>query len=198
MMALETIVLDHVPASYALHLAFFRNIQNASFLHQQLLARNTDFEYAFIDASVVVSRLHLLSAVFRAVSSAAGGVLKTPNVHSEMVVSLSPSNNIAEAYRRFGISPSTKDLIAIKVTVPNEDNVRPVEGAQIWEHLRANIEGEAEPLTDASIAAVTDSSKVRKYYKLNGLKWLDSIQDIGARNKETDMLVLGAMALRGV
>jgi hypothetical protein len=52
-MALERINLEHLPASHAIHAALFRNVQNASFLHQQLLAGNTDFEYALIDASVV-------------------------------------------------------------------------------------------------------------------------------------------------
>jgi EKC/KEOPS complex subunit CGI121/TPRKB len=52
-MSLETVVLEHVPPSYQIHLALFRNVRNSGFLHQQLLARNTDFEYAFIDASTV-------------------------------------------------------------------------------------------------------------------------------------------------
>jgi EKC/KEOPS complex subunit CGI121/TPRKB len=52
-MVIETVALDHLPASYAVHLAFFRNVSNAAFLHSQLLAHNSDFEYAFIDASIV-------------------------------------------------------------------------------------------------------------------------------------------------
>ena len=52
-MSLEHVVLEHLPADYDIHLAFFRHVRNASFLHQQLLARNAKFEYAFIDASVV-------------------------------------------------------------------------------------------------------------------------------------------------
>lgn len=52
-MSLETVVLDHLPAQYAVHLAFFRNVRNAAFLHSQLLARNTDFEYGLVDSTVV-------------------------------------------------------------------------------------------------------------------------------------------------
>lgn len=52
-MSLEHVNLEHLPAEYNVHIALFRNVRNASFLHQQLLGRNTDFEYAFIDASVV-------------------------------------------------------------------------------------------------------------------------------------------------
>jgi EKC/KEOPS complex subunit CGI121/TPRKB len=54
-MSLETVTLEHLPASHKVYVALFRNVKNAAFLHQQLLARNPEFEYAFIDASVVSS-----------------------------------------------------------------------------------------------------------------------------------------------
>jgi EKC/KEOPS complex subunit CGI121/TPRKB len=54
-MALETVTLEHLPALHKVYVALFRDIKNAAFLHQQLLARNPEFEYAFIDASVVSS-----------------------------------------------------------------------------------------------------------------------------------------------
>jgi len=50
---LETIQLEHLPAGYTIHVALYRDIKNAAFLHQQLLAGNTSFEYALIDASIV-------------------------------------------------------------------------------------------------------------------------------------------------
>lgn len=50
---LQTLSLEHLPESHTIHIALYRNLRNAAFLHQQLLAGNTDFEYALIDASVV-------------------------------------------------------------------------------------------------------------------------------------------------
>lgn len=50
---IQTLQLSHLPPTHSLHIALYRNLTNASFLHQQLLAGNTDFEYAFIDASIV-------------------------------------------------------------------------------------------------------------------------------------------------
>lgn len=50
---LETLQLEHLPESHAIHIALYRDVRNAAFLHEQLLAGNTDFEYALIDASVV-------------------------------------------------------------------------------------------------------------------------------------------------
>jgi EKC/KEOPS complex subunit CGI121/TPRKB len=49
----ESIQLEHLPPSYTLHAALYTDITNAAFLHQQLLAGNSEFEYALIDASIV-------------------------------------------------------------------------------------------------------------------------------------------------
>ncbi|OAA40673.1 Protein cgi121 [Metarhizium rileyi] len=197
MALLETLSIEHVPSSYTAYLSLFRDIQNANFLHQQLLARNADFEYAFVDASVVVSRRQLLSAVFKAVTVAANDALKTPNVHSEIVVSLNPSNNIADSYRRFGISPATKDLFVVKVTQSSESNLAPSK-ASIQAHLTDHVRGKPVEASDANIAAITDVAKVRKYYKLNGLGWLEAIKDEQQKLSESDTLVVSAIALRGL
>jgi hypothetical protein len=53
MSLLQTVQLEHLPPTYAIHIALYRNVTNAAFLQQQLLAGNTDFEYALIDAGVV-------------------------------------------------------------------------------------------------------------------------------------------------
>ena len=53
MTLLQTITPEHLPGDYALQIAVYQDVKNASFLQEQLLAGNTDFEYAFIDASVV-------------------------------------------------------------------------------------------------------------------------------------------------
>jgi EKC/KEOPS complex subunit CGI121/TPRKB len=49
----EQVALVHMPSELAVFVALYRDLQNAKFLREQLLAGNTDFEYAFIDASMV-------------------------------------------------------------------------------------------------------------------------------------------------
>ncbi|KAI1160394.1 kinase binding protein CGI-121-domain-containing protein [Nemania serpens] len=222
---LETLHLEHVPETHSVHVAVFRDVANAAFLHQQLLARNSEFEYALIDASVITSRLQVLAAAFRAITAQLAGSLKTPNVHSELVYSLSPTNNIAEAYRRHGIAPTSRDLIIVKVLVtppassssataaPETTPVtdldldldsdiaakKPPSTAQdIEKHLLAHVQGTPAPLTDETLAALTDWARVRKYYKLNGVGWLDRIKDPVRKEREMNTLVMGSMALRGV
>lgn len=100
-MALEKIQLEHIPPTYQVYAAFFRDVTNTEFLHTQLLSRNSEFEYAFVDASAVISRLQLLSAVYSSLNALIVGALRTPNVHSEIVVSLSTNNNVPSPKRPF-------------------------------------------------------------------------------------------------
>lgn len=45
----------HLPhlGEYSVHVSLFKDVENATFLRQQLILGNTDFEYAFLDASKV-------------------------------------------------------------------------------------------------------------------------------------------------
>lgn len=91
---METVILPHLE-HHPLHLVLFRDIQNAAFLRQQLLQGNTDFQYAFLDASVILSRGHALSACFRAITDMLNDRMKSRNVHSEIVFAMSPNNNVS-------------------------------------------------------------------------------------------------------
>ncbi|KAI0855537.1 kinase binding protein CGI-121-domain-containing protein [Xylaria cubensis] len=200
---LESLQLEHVPSTHSVHVAVFRDVENAAFLHQQLLARNADFEYALIDAGVITSRLQVLSAAFKAITMQLAGSLKTPNVHSEIVCSLSPAKNIAEAYRRHGITPTTRHLAIVKVLVTpatdSDANAKaPLTAQDVEEHLRTHVQGKPVPFTDETLSELTDWGRVRKYYKLNGMSWLDGMKDEAAKHRELDVLVMGSMALRGV
>ncbi|KAK7703476.1 hypothetical protein SLS64_009146 [Diaporthe eres] len=198
MSLLETVALEHVPTTHSVHVAFFKSVANAGYLQSQLLARNADFEYAFIDATTVVSRLQVLAAAYKALSVLLDGKLKSPNVHAETVLALSASNNISEAYRRYGISPEVKDIIIVKVLYPTDDRPQPPTADDVWKHLSESVEGTPVPFSDEEIAKSTDWSKVSKYYKLNGVPSLKNIKDEKLRLRETEMLVLSSMALRGV
>ncbi|RYP77197.1 hypothetical protein DL771_001246 [Monosporascus sp. 5C6A] len=198
----ETIPLEHVPVTHSVHVAVFRDVANSEFLQQQLLSRNQDFEYAFIDASSVISRLQVLSAVYKAITIQLGGNMKTPNIHSEIVCSLSPTNNIAEAYRRYGITPSSRDIIIVKVLIAAGAESTGDQGRagarDVEAHLREHVEGTGVPFSDEVLSRATDWAKVRKYYKLNGIGWLDGMKDESLKRREIEVLVLGSMALRGL
>ncbi|KAL1901088.1 hypothetical protein Sste5346_002155 [Sporothrix stenoceras] len=188
-----SVAIEHLPPGYAVYAALFTDVANAAFLQSQLVARNADFEYALVDAATVVSRTHLLAAVYKAVLAHNSKALKTPNVHSETVLSLSPSLNIAEAYRRYGITAETHNVLVVKILLDGADP------SPVWAHLAEHVQGTPVPLSDsATLAESTDLARVRKYYKLNGIPSLAGNEDTPAKRQEAEVLVLGAMALRGL
>lgn len=80
---------------------------------------------------------------------------------------------------------------------PTAEQPQPPTADEIWKHLSENVQGTAVAFTADEIATSTDWAKIKKYYKLN-VPCLTAIKDEQARLKESEMLILGAMALRGV
>ncbi|KAI9861416.1 MAG: hypothetical protein M1813_005313 [Trichoglossum hirsutum] len=93
-MAVLSVNLEHTPLELPIHISLFRDVENSAFLKQQLLDGNEEFEYAFIDASVILSTVHALAAAYRAVTDLLNSRIRSRNLHSEIVFALSPNNNV--------------------------------------------------------------------------------------------------------
>lgn len=91
---METLVLPHL-SEHPLRICLFANVRNSHFLRQQLLEGNQDFEYAFLDISILLSRSQVLAACFKAINDSLRSRFKSRNVHSEIVFALSPNNNVS-------------------------------------------------------------------------------------------------------
>ncbi|SMR41307.1 unnamed protein product [Zymoseptoria tritici ST99CH_1E4] len=186
---MEQLLLPHLPDSHTLHIALYTNLQNAEFLHTQLLQGNTSFGYAFLDASVIISRTHLLSAAWRAINDQRAGRLKTRNVHSEIVFALSGNNNIAESFRRHGLTPATTSLLAIKVA-PSDQH------SSISTHLSENIQGDLLHFTDEKLAGLRDDARIKKIYRIPQAVGKDASGRESWR-KEVEGGIVGSMVLKG-
>ncbi len=203
---LQKIQLSHMPPELVLHVALYHDVKNAIYLRQQLLDGNADYEYAFIDASMILSQTHILAVAFRAMNDYLHERLKSRNIHSEIVFALSPNNNIGEAFKKFGISGSTTDLLVIKVSTSQS-----VTEESVGKHLGDAVEGEALHFNDESLQALSDLSKIRKAYKIGSAppskgqskqpKLLvngDPLDSASTKErKELEIAILGAVALRG-
>ena len=196
-MPTEQITLHHLPPSLKLYISCYKSVTNTPFLRQQLLSSNQAFNYAFIDASTILSRRHLLTACFRAMNDYIHDRLRSNNVQSEIVFCLSPNNNIGEAFRRYGISDTSTTIVVLKVS--DEESVD--EGDRhsrksVEEHLKANVEGEEAGFTDEWFQDVGDIEKVRKNYKVVKQQ-KKGVRDERDERMDVEVQVLGAMALRG-
>jgi len=192
-----TFRLSHM-TSHILFAALFVNVKNSAFLRQQLISANADYEYAFLDATSVLSVRQVLAAAFRAVNDSVNGRLKSRNVHSETVFALSPNNNIAESFRRFGISDATTSLIAVKIIPTNgteDDQVASV--AAVSNHLKASIEGDPLLVTESNLAVLSDVPKICKIYKVENKTTPNGLSSTAGRIGKIEGTILGIMAIKG-
>lgn len=72
----QTFELPHYP-SQPIQIALYKDVTNAAFLRSQLLEANQDFDYAFLDATMILSARHLLLATTLALHAYLQGTMKT-------------------------------------------------------------------------------------------------------------------------
>ncbi|CAN9180910.1 unnamed protein product [Alternaria sp. RS040] len=221
MASVRTFSLPHYEA-YPVHVALFKDVKNASFLRRQLLEANPDYDYAFLDASMILTPHHLLSATFLALHGHLTHRAKTRTPHSELVFRLSPNNNIGESYKKFGIADTTTALIAVKLplspsSIASTDEKSTYEkdesitNESVSSHLGSAVEGTSVELgeTGEELGMWCDVDKVKKVYKLGGDGGKKGKKgavngdggDVERRKaeekKDIESVVLGIIALKG-
>ncbi|TID15997.1 Zinc finger CCCH-type protein [Venturia nashicola] len=214
MVSASVIRLPHLPYT-SVHVSLFKDVKNAAFLRKQLMEGNAEFEYAFLDATMIISVNHVLAAVFRAINDSSHGRMKSRNVHSEIVFSLSPNNNIAESFRRFGVLDTTTNLLAVKVI----DSTNMLTASDPSIHLSESVEGNRIEFNDANLKETADIPRLIKIYKLTAGTDMPSSGKRGKgprggsnaapeqhpngtteevdQVKEMEAVMLGTMALKG-
>ena len=115
----------------------------------------------------------------------------------------SDSVQVADSFRRFGITPSTTNLLIVKVSSPSS----PSTSDAVQAHLSRVIEGEQVAFGDENLGGVTAEgrTRVRKLYKLGSTAAVNGVKGVNGHvsgredeeRRELEMQVLGSMALRG-
>ncbi|GAA6008938.1 hypothetical protein JCM11491_003840 [Sporobolomyces phaffii] len=203
---MESFPLDY--AGSTVHAALFRRVENAAQLRQRLIAASTlpddqpgdderrAVDYAFIDAAMITSRLHVLTAVSQALLAQAHNALRSKTLHSEVISMLEPGTNISEALKHFGLSAKTKDLLLVRI---QQQGSEPSE--QIQDGMKSIVEGQLASLDLLGTLPEggTNDKSLRKLYKLNGDAALAALTPGSRQYLQTlDQLVTSSTALKSV
>lgn len=130
--------------------SLFQDVSNANELRSQV----RELPFAFIDAKMICSIEQLYSAIYRALTDSTYNKLKTKSLHSECLLCLSPSSNIGDAFKNFGIKDNSTEVIGVQLIEPNEkNNVRT---------LKDFIQGDELEFDDENLAKFYDQKEIRK------------------------------------
>ncbi|POY74106.1 hypothetical protein BMF94_2918 [Rhodotorula taiwanensis] len=177
--------MESYPLSYAeatVHLCLFE-VSNAAELRSRLVTASqlpdddrgdeerAAVDFAFIDAKMITSRLHALTAVQQALLARSDGTLKTKTIHSEVLWMLEPGSNISDSLKHFGLSASTRHLLLVHIGSANGGDAAQERSAAegVWRRMEAIVEGKAISLEQLGRLpdGGTDEKGIRKTYKLN-------------------------------
>lgn len=133
----------------------FKDVKNAAELRQS--AVDGKLNCALITPTMLVNPLQVLVAANKAVHLQKTGKMKTRGLYSEIIFNLSPTNNISEAFKRFGMSDSDE---SVHVTV-----VHSRDEFHLVSDITSRVDGQQLPVEHMSM--LTDAAKVKKLYKVS-------------------------------
>ncbi|KAJ8261927.1 hypothetical protein GJAV_G00160090 [Gymnothorax javanicus] len=139
---------------YTVTQLLFKDVKNAADLRKKAIAGQING--ALINASVVVDPFQVLVATNKAIHLQKAGKMKTRSLFSEIIFNLSPTNNISEAFKNFGISDSDTAVQVVLVHTDAEKNN--------MDDIIAMVDGQQLPVQDVSI--LSNIVKIRKLYKV--------------------------------
>ncbi|KAL2102546.1 hypothetical protein ACEWY4_001714 [Coilia grayii] len=140
---------------YTVTQLLFKDVKNAAELRKN--AMEGLVQGALITPSMIVDPFQILVASNKAVHLQKTGKMKTRSLFSEIIFNLSPTNNISEAFKRFGISDSDSAVYVVLV-YPKEDAVDASD-------IVSKINGQQIPVD--TISSLSDAAKIKKFYKVS-------------------------------
>ncbi|SMN17838.1 similar to Saccharomyces cerevisiae YML036W CGI121 Component of the EKC/KEOPS complex with Bud32p, Kae1p, Pcc1p, and Gon7p [Maudiozyma saulgeensis] len=160
-----------------IEILLFQDVSNANDIRSKI----AELPYAFIDARTICSVEQLMSAIYRVMIESKYNRLRTKSLHSEVLLALSPTSNIGEAFKKFGISDDTKNLIMIEINQDNDNSSLD----------KTVVNGEIVDFNDDNLQKNSDVNAIRKIYKIDQSVEFENISELSRAT-------VNAIQLRGI
>jgi len=154
---------DEMFDKYGCDLLLFRNVKNASALHQMLISRDEEakkLRCVLLKPDLVIDPVQIAMAVGRARAAFEGQskAKKTRSIYTEVLYYLSPTKNITSSLQTFGLSGSETEVMAVIL----DEADREVIAKEVAEAVEGDLH-EAAAIVDYE----KDLVKIAKIHKLD-------------------------------
>lgn len=152
---------------YHVYITYFASVSHEvlSAVKQELKNGNSVYDYCFISTAHVISLDQLHCSLHRSVQNHALERMRANTINTEILYNLSPTNNINEAIKRFGVDESRSDVIVVKVAKDAE-----LDEKDLQEKLQLLLNAESCEISDQTLHERVDTPKFKKLFKITGEK----------------------------
>lgn len=151
-MAIETFQNDIFPDS-EISVALFESVANCNDLKK--LAMTGALDATLLNPSMIVNTFQVLVASNKALHLDRCKKRVTRTLHSEVIYNLSPSKNISDAFRRFGMGDKDTSVLLVQIHSQGQGTI-----SQVAKH----VQGEMVNLS--RLQYLSDVNKIKKIYKV--------------------------------
>lgn len=196
-MSYSTLKFRQYP-EYTVYYSLFSDIsvEKVKQVKQQIISGNLEYDYCYLSIKYIASIEVLSQAIYKAIQNYKNGVMKANTLNAEIILNLSPINNIADALKKFGIDDTRSEVLVVSILKSdqvNDSNLQAI-NQQLIEQFDITSKQNID-LTDDLLYKQLDVQKFKKVYKLN---------DAVLSSNETELkfqltrLAIGACILRGL
>ncbi|XDT03327.1 Hypothetical protein J6898_01128 [Nakaseomyces glabratus] len=165
---------------FEISITAFENVTNS----ESIRFKVATLPYAFLDARMIYSQEQLYAALYRVLVEQKYNKLRTKTIHSEIMLCLSPTSNIGDAFKKFGIKEDSNTVICLHIKDRSDEPELP--------SLSSIVEGQEISLSKEFINQHRDIGMVGHVYKINGEMIESSTED------QVSSMIVNMIQLRGL
>ncbi|ODV67080.1 CGI-121-domain-containing protein [Hyphopichia burtonii NRRL Y-1933] len=156
-----------------IYISCFKNVDPSvlSEVKTKLTEGDSNYDFCFLNTSCIVSEEQLLNSIHKALLNYNQGNMRARTLNTEIILSLSPINNVMDALKRFGVDGACPNVIVIKISEEASELENLDEYLQNL--LKASREQNIELDDDTLFHEFLDLKKFKKLYKLNDARLSD-------------------------
>ncbi|XP_031560569.1 EKC/KEOPS complex subunit TPRKB-like isoform X1 [Actinia tenebrosa] len=135
-------------------LSLFVDITNSPEIRK--LVMEGRIEATFLKPSMIADPFQVVLAAHKALHLSKLQKTKTKTLHSEIIFNLSPTNNITDSFKKFGLSENDTTLLLAVITTGD--------GVEKMRAISQHVKGRQVPISN--LKTLADQQAIKKVYKI--------------------------------